>query len=312
MTITVHRNPHRAIPRNAPVYGFLGNLDGVHRGHQALIRALQERSQADGGIISAITFYPHPLEVLKKTEVPRITPLRKKVALLAEFGVDELILVHFTPELSNCSADDFIREYLQKRFGLNFLLIGEDAAVGKDREGDTEFLLSELPKLGIGCELFQFVSIDGSKIGSSVIRRALQRGEFERVQSLLGRRFSVLGRVRRGAQLGRQLGFPTANIEVRNQLLPPNGVYIARVKLEKSWYSAAVNVGVNPTVNTQSQPRVESYLLTYSGSEFYGEIIEVEFIKKLRDELRFDSVDELKNRVHSDIEDVREYFSKDS
>jgi riboflavin kinase / FMN adenylyltransferase len=294
---------HRAAPGRASAF-TIGTFDGVHRGHQFLIRLLRQRAEGRGLASGVITLYPHPLTVVRPgTEITYITGLDERIELLLAQSIDAVVPVTFSSELSQVSAEDFVRTMVEE-LQLRFLLVGPDFALGRGREGSIERLQEIGTLLRVEVEMAPAESEDGHKIGSSDIRAALANGDIERVNELLGRRFSLSGPVVHGRHLGRTIGFPTANIAVAaDRALPAYGVYAACAGVNETLYSAAVNIGTRPTVD-DGAPTVEAYLLDFTG-DIYGRDLRLEFVRRIRPELKFKGLEALKAAIADDVEKAR-------
>ena len=302
-TIVV-RDASRLPPLGEPVVGAIGNFDGVHLGHQALLGRVRDRV-AGGGTGVAISFYPHPMVVLRRAErLPLLTTLRLKLQALGEAGVALLYLIHFTPRFSRRSADEFIEETLWGTLGLSHLVIGPDARVGVDRSGTAEYLVERFQRSGRSAEIVPFVQSGGETISSRRIRQLVSGGQVDEAARLLGRPFTLDSLVITGDRRGRQLGFPTANLKPNRQVTPERGVYATRTILNGTSWASVTNVGVRPTFGGE-RLAVETHLLEYTGPEFYGAEVEVAFIERLRGEQRFSGIEELKSQIGRDIAAAR-------
>lgn len=287
---------------------LLGNFDGFHVGHQALIRALTNwQRSAPQRESSVISFYPHPLTVLRGIPVPRLTALRQNRDLLSNAGIDSLLLIRFTKALADLTAREFIEQILFQHLQLEVLFCGSDATVGKNREGNIEVLQQIFAEHGKQLVILPFQELSGNKIGSGLIRQAVAAGNVAHARDMLGRYFAIQGIVRHGDARGKSLGFPTANISPGAYQLPESGVYATIVTIAGTPYTAVTNVGTRPTVDG-SGVRIESYLLTYSGADFYGERITVAFHSKLRPEIRFPDVKALQDQIQNDVKSAASYF----
>lgn len=309
--IVIHRNPRRPLSLPLPVIATLGNLDGVHRGHQSLCAATQhirDARSADGkgnSTTMAITFYPHPNVVLGKAlSQTTLSPLRVKARVLSEHGIEHLVLIRFTRALANMGAQDFIRTVLWEMLGVQHLVIGPDAHVGFRREGTPDMILTEFRGAGRAADIVPFVELEGARVSSREVRAALEQGAVSRAHELLGRPFEISGRVVRGDGRGKGIGFPTANISHGKTQLPRFGVYGGLFVVEggKS-FRAVCNIGVRPTFRGQ-RPSVEAFLPDYGGDDFYGRRVSLQLISRIRDERRFSGVEELKAQIASDVAEV--------
>lgn len=295
-----------------PTAVTIGNFDGLHLGHRSLIsEVVREKTALGADALSVIvSFYPHPGEVLgKAAHLPRITSLHQKLAILSDWGVDLLYLVHFTAAFSKVSAKQFVDDLLISKLNVSTLVIGPDARVGHKKEGTPEFLVRELDRHRKRCRIVSFVDSEGSAVSSRRIRSLIEDGNVEQASLLLARPFAYRSRVVEGDQRGRTLGYPTANLLPNEQVVPRNGIYAARVRVGNTHYSAAVSVGVRPTFNGQGV-KIEAYLLDYPGGDLYGKTIEVAFIARIRDELTFSNAAELKSEIERDVVKVRNILGK--
>ncbi|NMC64158.1 MAG: bifunctional riboflavin kinase/FAD synthetase [SAR324 cluster bacterium] len=308
------RRSYTCIPAKAHVIAALGNFDGMHLGHQKLLRrAIELRDECSlkgqKAIALVISFAPHPISVIsKENKQPFISTIPQKLQWASEIGVDFFNLIHFTSAFSEVSAKDFVNEILIKKARVKHLIIGADARVGFKGEGDAQFLKNELTKSGSVLEVLQFEMYQGQRISSGLLRILIEEGRIAEAWEMLGRPFQMEGKVLRGEQLGRRLGFPTLNLKPREQITPPRGVYITQTTLPNWELSFSItNIGVRPTFDG-GELRVETYLMDYKGPTLYDKRIEVSFLKKLRDEERFSSIEALKEQMRKDEEKAREYF----
>ena len=304
------RYPSTLSLEGAYVVATLGMFDGLHLGHQKILKRMQEIKRAHKNARAImISFYPHPALVLgKAASTDRITSTRQMLSLVDKFEVDVLYLVRFTKQISNLSAADFLKSCLYDKLNVASLVVGEDARFGKGGEGHVEFLRQHLPALNKQLEVVNFLKEGDQKISSSSVRQLLVQGNLETVELLLGRRFGLSGKVVHGDGRGGPLGTPTANIRPVGQVLPQNGVYATYVYLKGQRFRAATNVGVRPTFKSQGI-WIESLLIDYSGAPFYGEHIEVEFVRRIRAEIKFSSLQELKQRILKDVADAGRILS---
>jgi riboflavin kinase / FMN adenylyltransferase len=285
----------------------IGSFDGVHRGHQVIIKDLVASARKASAPAVVITFFPHPAVVLgKKTSHFYLTHPDERETMLKSLGVDEVITLPFTRELAELSPEEFL-EPLKKHLGIKELWVGYDFAMGKNRAGNTARLAELAEVFGYALKIIDPVVLDGGVISSSQVRELLGAGEVDAGGELLGRNYSFPGRVIAGDGRGKQLGFPTANMEIwEDQLIPRNGIYAGWVWVEGRRYGAAVNIGLRPTFGEDLlHPRVEPYILDFD-RDIYGEEIRVEFVKFLRPELKFDSPQELIIRMNQDVKETRE------
>jgi len=287
----------------APVL-TLGNFDGVHRGHQAILRRVAEVARAAGGEAVAVTFNPHPVAVLRPDRAPAlITSLRDKIQLMAAAGLDVLVVQHFTPAFAALSAEAFVERFVVERLRATRVVVGHSVSFGHERRGDAA-LLTELGKrLGFAVEVVGPIRVDEHDVSSSAVRRAIGAGDMRLATTLLGRSHRLGGRVVHGKHRGAAIGFPTANVRVRVGMSPPDGVYVVRVQHGDVWYDAVANIGTNPTFGDTGRT-LEAHLFDFS-QDLYGARISVAFVERLRGEITFPSVDALVAQIARDAEQAR-------
>ena len=283
----------------------IGVFDGVHLGHKHLISKLKELARKQGVLSGVITFSQHPQEVLSpQTRLPSLTGIEQKLALLRDEGVDIVIPLPFTPQLASLSPEQFLsllKEYLK----MKGLVVGPDFALGKDRQGDIDALRRLGQKIGFSITVVPPMTIDGEVVSSTAIRKALAEGDVKLAQKLLGRPFSLQGRVVSGDRRGTDLDFPTANLEVApGRALPAGGVYACRAYIDGQSYPAMTNIGSRPTFGG-GQRLIEVYLLDYNG-DLYGRELAIDIIGRLRDEKKFDTPEQLKEQIAEDIKQGKE------
>jgi riboflavin kinase/FMN adenylyltransferase len=280
----------------------VGTFDGVHRGHLDVLRKLTERASRAGLTSLLLTFEPHPLDLLRPDRAPLLLTTRgEKLAVLASAGVDVVAIVPFTRELSEHSAEEFVDRILRDRFRMSSLLIGHDHGFGKDRAGDVETLRSLGQSRGFGVDVIPPVQTgDGEPVSSTMIRRAIEAGDLSRAEEALGRRYSVRGAVVPGDARGRTLGFPTLNVlpESPRKLLPPDGVYAVDVEMSAGRFGGMMNLGGRPTFG-DARGMIEAHLFDTSG-DFYGDVVQVGFVARLRDTRRFAGPTELMQQLTLD------------
>ena len=283
----------------------IGNFDGVHLGHQALIQGLKKRAEEQEGQSLVLTFWPHPRVVLGQVRERFLLTLRQeKERQLQAAGVDLVLTLPFNASLADMSAEDFLESMFVnvKPAGL---LVGPEFRLGKNREADFGFVQSFCTHKGIACESFSPVTLDDEVVSSNRIRACLMEGQVAEAARLLGRSFSLEGLIQRGKQIGRKLGFPTANLTPEPlQLLPRFGVYATRVLLEKKVLMGVTNVGVRPTFESDAMPNVETLILDFD-DRIYHETIRIEFLSFLRPERRFERVEDLIAQIEDDEAQTR-------
>jgi riboflavin kinase/FMN adenylyltransferase len=279
----------------------VGTFDGVHRGHQEVLREIVRRARAADRASVLVTFEPHPLEIVAPDRAPRLlTTLEEKLELWPLFDLDYVHVLPFTTDLREMSPARFVREVLVDRLRVGELVIGYDHGFGKDRKGDVDTLRGLAGELGFVVDVVGPVAVDMEAVSSTAVRRAVETGDLEAAARGLGRPYSVLGRVARGAGRGRELGYPTANLEPgRRKCLPPTGVYAVRVEVEGVEWPAMANLGPRPTFG-DARANLEVHLLDWPGEELYGARLHVEFVERLRGILRFGDPAELAAQLAED------------
>ncbi|MGQ9524487.1 MAG: bifunctional riboflavin kinase/FAD synthetase [Armatimonadota bacterium] len=284
----------------------VGVFDGVHIGHQELLRRAVRTAEDRGLRPLVLTFDRHPLEVLNPNAAPNmLTTLEEKLALIAELGVDEIVVARATPALLNTDAEEFVRRVLSSRLRAAYVVCGWSFRFGRGRQGTPDLLRKVGAELGLEADVLPPVLYAGEPVSSTRVREALARGDVETVAALLGRPHFAEGEVVRGAGRGRALGIPTANLETPAwKALPARGVYTAQASVDGKVHRAVVNIGTRPTFGDGTQVLVEAHLLDFSG-DLYGRRVRVSFSRRLRDERKFSSADELKRQIADDIAEAR-------
>jgi len=287
----------------------IGVFDGVHRGHQQIIKKLTAGAHSSGAPSVVLTFWPHPATVLGTSVVKCLTTPEERADLLMELGVDVVITQTFDRAMANTSAYDFANR-LRKHLGMKHILMGYDFALGKDREGDAARLSVIGQELGYIVEVIPALSDESGVISSTEIRKLVGVGDVAEAARLLGRTYSLHGKVIHGDGRGRSIGIPTANIDYPpDKVIPPKGIYACWVPLGTDKYRAMTNIGTNPTFTPDKQsPNVEAHLLDFD-RDLYDQDIKVEFVDRLRDEIKYSSVEALVSQIHLDIERGREILS---
>lgn len=282
----------------------IGNFDGVHLGHREIFRRLKQAAREIEGVSVVITFDPHPLRVVKSTrEIRLINTLEEKITLIAASGIDYLIIVPFDAEFASIPSTEFIEKYLVGIIGTKKLIIGYDYAFGRNREGNFAMLSSFGARLGFSVEELEPINCGETIYSSTLIRRMVDAGNVAEVVRFLGRHYSLGGRVVHGAHRGRSMGYPTANIRTDKELIPAEGVYAVKVKINDRLYDGACNIGRNPTFG-ESEISIETFIFDFDG-ELYDQELRLYFIERLRGEIKFASVDELKQAIAADVANCR-------
>lgn len=289
----------------------IGNFDGVHLGHQQLVAKTIERAKALSAPCIVVTFEPHAFEYFGGANVviPRLTRMREKYDALARCGVDYILILPFNHILADVSASEFVTKILYDSLHPRHIVVGDDFRFGHGRQGDFALLKDLGMKLGFTAESLPTFLVDGERVSSTGVRKALASGDHALVKRLLGRSYTMMGRVRRGDQRGREFGFPTANIYLHRKLTPVRGVYTVLMHgLGERPLPGVANIGVRPTVDG-TRTLLEVHLLDFN-QDIYGCYVQVEFCEKLRDEVRYPNLDLLKEQIAKDVAAARDYFNK--
>ena len=283
----------------------VGNFDGVHRGHQAMLARLAEAAEDLSLTPAVLTFDPHPREFFAREQPPaRLSTLRGKIEAFRHFGVERMIVARFDRSLASLDAETFVEDVLVRRLGARWVLVGADFRFGRGRAGDLGLLRSHARTFSV--EAMGTVEVDGERASSTAVRDALEKGELARASKLLGRPYTMAGHVAHGAKLGRTLGFPTVNLPLRRR--PPlAGIFAVRVHGLGAPRRGVASLGVRPTVTQTGRPMLEVFLFDFDEA-VYGRRIVVEFMHKLRDEARYPSLDALTRQIRADADAARAYF----
>ena len=293
-----------------PTVLTLGVFDGLHLGHQLILRTVVERAQATNAVPTVITFDPHPRAVLHpESSPPLLQTLDQKVEAFGVLGIEQTIVIRFTEEFSKIRAADFLQDIVKDRLHAKEVYLGRGFAFGHNREGNIDLLRRVSRDLGFAADEVPEVRLRGQRVSSSRIRQLLVEGKVNLARRMLGRPYGVEGRVQHGVERGHQLGFPTANLHPQNRVIPKNGVYVTGILVDGAWRRSVTNVGVRPTFGTETEPSVETFVLNWSG-DLYGDVVRVRFLYRLRDEKRFASVDLLKSQIQHDVRRAENYFER--
>jgi riboflavin kinase / FMN adenylyltransferase len=290
----------------------IGNFDGVHIGHQALFQTVIQKAAAIGGTSVAMTFDPHPMRVLAPNGHPSmITLTEQKAELIAATGIDVLLCIPFTREFAAISARAFVEDLLMRRIGMRAMVVGHDYSFGRNREGNLTLLQNWSEELGFDVLVVDWVQGTGDagqRISSTHVRELVMEGRMEAAEKMLGRHYQVRGVVAAGRNRGgRLLGFPTANIQLQDELCPKQGIYAVTVEHGGRTYPGVANIGYSPTFDDQVFT-IEVHILDFNKS-IYNDPIRVNFIQRLRDEIKFDSIDALAAQIHKDVALARDILS---
>jgi riboflavin kinase/FMN adenylyltransferase len=290
-----------------PLFLAIGVFDGVHRGHQAVISTSAQHARAANGTPVVVTFDPHPMKVLRPGQAPHLlTATQHKIELIRDLGVQHLLIIKFDKAFAATPPEDFVQQLVAHSKPLREICVGHEWSFGKGRRGN----LALLKKLGQQSN-FNVVGIpavtlrNSEVVSSTAIRHAIEAGDLVKAAEMLGREYTILGTVVRGENLGKKIGFPTANLSAHSEQFPPNGVYFAQAKLNGVTYPGVVNLGYRPTVSSDKAERVlEIYLLDFN-HDIYGKDIEVRFVQYLRPEQKFENLDALVRQIELDVQQAR-------
>ena len=302
-----------SIAKAQPCVTTIGAFDGVHLGHQHVLKQVVEKAQQTGLISCVVLFEPHPKEFFQDPNKPallRITRLRDKIALLQQHGIEQILVLPFNHKLSKLSAESFVKDILIDQLKAKHMIIGDDFHFGHQRRGNKALLEKMAPEYGFSISDCNTFLLDAQRVSSSIVRKAIAEGNFDLAQTLLGRPYTLCGTIKKGNQLGRTIGFPTINIGL-NKPMATHGIYAVEVfGLTKNPLRGAASVGIRPTVKEQRR-LLEVFLFDYH-QECYGEYVEVQFHAKMRDEEKYDSIALLTAQIDKDVKNIQHYFtSKD-
>ena len=291
-----------------PTVLTLGVFDGLHLGHQLIMKTVVERARAIGAVPTVITFDPHPRAVLHpESSPPLLQTFDQKIEALKTLGIQQTIVIHFDQAFSQIRAENFLSDVVVDRLHAKEVYLGRGFAFGHNREGNIELLRRVSDRLGFFADEVSEVRLRGHRASSTRIRELLNQGRVNLARRMLGRPYGVEGRVVRGAERGAGLGFPTANIHPQNRVIPRGGVYVTSALIDKQWRRSVTNIGTRPTFDDGCETAVETHVMNWSG-DLYGDVVRVRFLHRLRDEKKFTSADELKSQIKNDVARAEEYF----
>ena len=291
-----------------PVALTIGNFDGVHLGHQAMLQRLREAARLHGVPAAVLTFEPHPRELFTPVSAPaRLTSIREKMELLRDHGIDQVHVARFNRAFAAITPQRFIDELLVTHLNIRWLLVGDDFRFGAQRGGDIALLQKAADRVGFTLESIHSVEVAGERVSSTGVREALANADFQRAARLLGRPYCISGRVAHGKKLGRELGFPTANIALKRKRAPLNGIYAVKLHgIHSAPLPAVASLGVRPTVLEGAAPVLEIHVLDFN-DDIYGRRVSVEFLHKLRDEEKYPDLESLRKQITIDVAQARDY-----
>lgn len=288
----------------------IGIFDGVHLGHKAIIEEVAARAKKRCCESIVVTFSPHPVKILKNLFVPKLISLEHRIKIIKSLGIKKVIVIDFNKKFANTNAENFTL-FLKNKFNFKELVVSKNFSFGKNKKGNINFLKKLSKKYDFFLKILKTKKIDGVAVSSTAIRKLVTSGNFSKAEKLLGRPFSISGKVIKGEGIGKKFGFPTANIEVKNEAIPPIGVYAVLVKLQNKIYKGALSIGNKPTFTNKipNVPYVEVYILNFS-SNIYGKELEIIFVKKIRDEIKFKNPSLLADKIREDIVSIKKSYKR--
>ncbi len=290
-----------------PLFLAIGVFDGVHLGHQAVISTSAEHARRENGTPVVVTFDPHPEKIIRPEKAPHLlTATAHKIALIRALGVGHLLIITFDRQFAATEPESFVQQLVQHSKPLREICVGHEWSFGKNRRGNLELLTQS----GVNCDFHVVgippVAVNGEIVSSTTIRRAVEEGDLKKAAVMLGREYTILGTVVRGDDLGKKIGFPTANLSAHSEKFPPNGVYFAEVRLAGAVYPGVVNLGFRPTISSGKSDRtLEVHLLDFN-RDIYGKDLELRFVRYLRPEAKFENVEALVRQIERDVQEARE------
>ncbi|MGD9588192.1 MAG: bifunctional riboflavin kinase/FAD synthetase [Pyrinomonadaceae bacterium] len=291
-----------------PTVLTLGVFDGLHLGHQRIMGTVVERAKAVDAVPTAITFDPHPRAVLHpESAPPLLQTLDQRLANFEVLGIEQAIVIRFDREFAQKPAEEFITSIIHDRLHAKEVHLGKDFAFGRGRGGNIDLLRRMSGELGFIAEEVPEVRLRGRRISSSKIRHLLNEGRVNLARRMLGRPYGVEGVIERGVQRGRTIGFPTANLKPHNRVIPKFGVYATATLVEGTWRRSITNIGVRPTFENEVEPSIESFIFDFDG-DLYGDVIRVRFLHRIRDERKFNGIEELRAQIERDTNRALNYF----
>jgi riboflavin kinase/FMN adenylyltransferase len=289
----------------------MGNFDGIHRGHQEIFRTLKREAEEEGGTPLVITFFPHPLKVLFPDRAPKlITSLEDRIELIEACGIHHVLCLPFTEAFATWDPERFVRDILIEKIGTKKVLVGEDFRFGKNRAGDITFLQEKGEPYGYTVQKIHPVEVDGLEVSSTRIRQFIQNGHIRESTAMLGRPYSISGKVVSGERRGKTLGFPTANLATEAELLPPNGVYAVWVNPGGDRRPSVASLGIKPTFSG-TQFTIEAHVFDFD-EDIYGRPLKMEFVEWLRAERSFPNAQALVEQIHLDAKQARQILEERS
>jgi riboflavin kinase/FMN adenylyltransferase len=293
-----------------PTVLTLGVFDGLHLGHQLIMKTVVARAGATGAVPTVITFDPHPRALLHpESAPPLLQTFDQKIEALGALGIEQTIVIQFDQEFAQIRAEDFLRTVIADRLHAKEVYLGCGFAFGHGREGNIDLLRTVSRSLGFLADEVAELRLRGRRVSSSRIRELLQQGQVNLARRMLGRPYGVEGRVVRGEQRGAELGFPTANLQPQNRVIPRKGVYVTAALIDGQWRRSVTNIGTRPTFGSENETSVETFVMNWSG-DLYGDVVRVRFLHRLREEKKFTSIEELKSQIERDVTQAGNYFER--
>ncbi|HYS95752.1 MAG TPA: bifunctional riboflavin kinase/FAD synthetase [Chthoniobacterales bacterium] len=301
----------RSIPElerlRGPLFLAIGVFDGVHRGHQAVISTSADHAAASNGTPVVVTFDPHPEKVLRPQAAPHLlSATEHKIALIRALGVEHLLIITFDKQFAATEPEDFVQKLVIHSKPLQEICVGHEWSFGKNRRGNLDLLKKLGAKFNFDVVGIPPVKINGAVVSSTAIRQAIEKGDWAKAAEMLGREYTILGTVTRGDNLGKKIGFPTANLSAHSEQFPPNGVYVAEARIDGELYRGVINLGIRPTVSSGKSERVLEIHLFDFNRDIYGHDVEVRFLRLLRSEKKFQDLDTLVQQIRQDVEQARQ------
>lgn len=291
-----------------PTVLTLGVFDGLHLGHQKIMRTVVDRAKNVDARATAITFDPHPRAVLyPESAPPLLQTLDQRLANFEVLGIEQAIVIPFTREFAANPADDFLRDVVHERLQAKEVYLGKGFAFGRGRSGNIDLLRSMSKELGFFADEVDEVRLRGNRISSSKIRELLADGRVNLARRMLGRPYGVEGVIIRGNRRGHTIGFPTANLKPHNRVVPKFGVYATATLVDGKWRRSITNIGVRPTFETEAEPSIETFIFDFDG-DLYGDVLRVRFLHRIRDERKFNGIEELTAQIEKDSKHAMNYF----
>jgi len=289
------------------IFLAIGVFDGVHLGHQAVISTSTSHARSADGTPVVITFDPHPLKVLRPRNAPHLlTATQHKIALIRDLGVEHLLVINFDKKFAATPPENFIQQLVTHSRPLREICVGHEWSFGKDRRGNLDLLKKLGAQFDFDVVGIPPVKVNGAVVSSTAIRQAVEKGDFAKAAAMLGRDYTIWGTVKAGDKLGKKLGYPTANLSAHSEQFPPNGVYLVEARIQEVLFHGVVNLGYRPTISSGKSERVlEIYLLDFD-RDIYGQNVEVRFVRYLRPERKFDSLEALVGQIELDVRQARE------